>query len=104
VTGHFAYFAVPTNIRALLAFRYYVIDIWRRTLRRRSQKDACTWHRIAQVYQDTGFPSLASSILGQMCASPSHTRERSPVPESGSLGAMRGASGNGHDVDTLFWS
>jgi RNA-directed DNA polymerase len=38
VTGHFAYFAVPTNTRALSAFRYYVIDIWRRTLRRRSQK------------------------------------------------------------------
>jgi RNA-directed DNA polymerase len=26
VTGHFAYFAVPTNTRALSAFRYYVID------------------------------------------------------------------------------
>jgi RNA-directed DNA polymerase len=49
VTGHFAYFAVPTNTRALSAFRYYVIDIWRRTLRRRSQKDDCTWDRIAQV-------------------------------------------------------
>ena len=49
VTGHFAYFAVPTNTRALSAFRYYVIDIWRRTLRRRSQKDGCTWDRIAQV-------------------------------------------------------
>jgi len=49
VTGHFAYFAVPTNIRALSAFRHYVTDIWRRTLRRRSQKDGCTWDRIAQV-------------------------------------------------------
>ena len=34
-------------------------------------------------YQDTGSPSLASFILGQMCASPSHTRDRSRVPESG---------------------
>jgi RNA-directed DNA polymerase len=49
VTGHFAYFAVPTNIRALSAFRHYVTDIWRRTLRRRSQKDGCTWERIAQI-------------------------------------------------------
>src|SRR5271166_4181411 len=39
VTGHFAYYAVPTNSRALSAFRHYVTDLWRRTLRRRSQKD-----------------------------------------------------------------
>src|SRR6201981_3788866 len=39
VTGHFAYYAVPTNSRALSAFRHYVADLWRRTLRRRSQKD-----------------------------------------------------------------
>jgi hypothetical protein len=32
VGGHFAYFAVPTNIRALTAFRYRAIDLWRRTL------------------------------------------------------------------------
>jgi RNA-directed DNA polymerase len=49
VTGHFAYFAVPTNSRALSAFRHYVTDIWRRTLRRRSQNDGCTWDRIAQI-------------------------------------------------------
>jgi RNA-directed DNA polymerase len=30
---------VPTNSRALSAFRHYVVDLWRRTLRRRSQKD-----------------------------------------------------------------
>ncbi|MER8586038.1 reverse transcriptase domain-containing protein [Mesorhizobium sp. M1338] len=52
VTGHFAYFAVPTNIRALTAFRYRVIDLWRRTLQRRSQKDGATWERIAQLAND----------------------------------------------------
>src|SRR6202040_2997146 len=36
VTGHFVYYAVPTNSRALSAFRHYVTDLWRRTLRRRS--------------------------------------------------------------------
>src|SRR5665647_1244132 len=30
VGGHFAYFAVPTNIRALTAFRYQVIGLWQR--------------------------------------------------------------------------
>ena len=32
VRGYFAYHAVPTNARALGAFRHYVIDLWRRTL------------------------------------------------------------------------
>jgi group II intron reverse transcriptase/maturase len=52
VGGHFAYFAVPTNIRALTAFRYRVIGLWRRWLRRRSQKDGATWERIAQIAND----------------------------------------------------
>jgi RNA-directed DNA polymerase len=41
--GYFAYYAVPTNMRALDAFRHYVIDLWRRALRRRSQRDRTTW-------------------------------------------------------------
>jgi RNA-directed DNA polymerase len=49
VTGFFAYHAVPTNSRALGAFRYHVTDLWRRTLRRRSQKDRMTWDRIAKI-------------------------------------------------------
>ena len=49
VTGHFAYYAVPTNARALSAFRHYVTDLWRRALRRRSQKDGFTWDRMTKV-------------------------------------------------------
>ena len=49
VTGHFAYYAVPTNGRALSAFRYYVTDLWRRTLRRRSQRGGFTWDRMARL-------------------------------------------------------
>jgi len=52
VSGFFAYHAVPTNIRALVAFRYHVTVLWRRALRRRSQKDACTWERIAKMAND----------------------------------------------------
>jgi RNA-directed DNA polymerase len=37
VVGFFGYHAVPTNSRALLAFRHHVTELWRRTLRRRSQ-------------------------------------------------------------------
>jgi RNA-directed DNA polymerase len=46
VGGFLAYHAVPTNYEALAAFRYHVIQLWRRTLRRRSQKDKTSWQRI----------------------------------------------------------
>ena len=39
VTGYFAYHAVPSNLGSLVAFHHYVTGLWRRTLRRRSQKD-----------------------------------------------------------------
>ena len=47
--GFFAYHAVPTNSHALAAFRHHVTDLWRRSLRRRSQKDRSTWERMAQL-------------------------------------------------------
>src|SRR6266487_2333119 len=49
VRGYFNYHAVPTNARALDAFRHHVTDLWRRTLRRRSQKDRLTWARMTQL-------------------------------------------------------
>jgi group II intron reverse transcriptase/maturase len=49
VRGYFNYHAVPTNARALDVFRHHVIDLWRRTLRRRGQKDRTTWERMAQL-------------------------------------------------------
>jgi hypothetical protein len=52
VTGHFAYFAVPTNGRALQAFRCHVTDLWRRTLRRRSQRNRTTWTRTTRLAGD----------------------------------------------------
>lgn len=52
VTGHFAYFAVPTNSRAISAFHHHVVNLWRRALQRRSQKDRTTWTRIALISGD----------------------------------------------------
>lgn len=52
ITGYFNYFAVPTNGRALASFRFLVIDLWQRTLRRRSQRDRTTWQRIARLAND----------------------------------------------------
>jgi group II intron reverse transcriptase/maturase len=52
VRGYFNYFAVPTNNEALSSFRYHVIDLWRRTLRGRSQTDGTTWQRVRRLAND----------------------------------------------------
>ena len=43
---------MPTNFPALAAFRLHVARLWRRTLRRRSQKDGTTWKRIEKLADD----------------------------------------------------
>jgi RNA-directed DNA polymerase len=42
VRGYFAYHAVPSNLRSLVAFHEHVINLWQRTLARRSQKGRVT--------------------------------------------------------------
>lgn len=49
VTGFLAYHAVPTNGRALGAFRDRVVTLWLRTLRRRSQKDKTSSRKIKKL-------------------------------------------------------
>jgi group II intron reverse transcriptase/maturase len=52
VTGYFNYFAVPTNDRATGAFHHWIVDHWRRSLRRRSQTDRTTWERIDDLARE----------------------------------------------------
>ena len=52
VMGFFVYHAVPTNQRGLSAFRYHVVELWRKSLRRRSQKTKLTWERMTQLVND----------------------------------------------------
>ena len=52
VMGFFAYHAVPTNQSGLSAFRYHVVELWRKSLRRRSQKTKLTWERMTQLVND----------------------------------------------------
>ena len=49
VRGFMNYRAVPTNIRAVAGFRLSVIDLWRRALRRRGDKDMTSWSQIMQL-------------------------------------------------------
>jgi RNA-directed DNA polymerase len=52
VSGFFNYHAVPTNGRALVAFRHHVETLWHRSLRRRSQRDKTTWLRTKKLAED----------------------------------------------------
>ena len=49
VTGHFNYYGVPTNLRALNTFRFKVIGLWMKALRDRSQNDHFTWERMYKL-------------------------------------------------------
>jgi RNA-directed DNA polymerase len=52
VAGYFNYFAVPTNNRAPGAFRHHILDLWRRTLQRRSQQDRKKWDRMDDLARE----------------------------------------------------
>jgi RNA-directed DNA polymerase len=78
-TGFFAYHAVPTNSRAPHTFRHCVTDLWRRSLRRRSQKDRMTWSRIKKLAM-TFFRKPVSFIPGLTRALPSNIQGGSRVP------------------------
>jgi RNA-directed DNA polymerase len=52
VLGFFAYHAVPTNGRALLAFHFHVTNLWWRTLARRSQRAKLTWEQVKILFDD----------------------------------------------------
>jgi RNA-directed DNA polymerase len=49
IGGYFNYHAVPTNGRAIGAFRYFVTRLWKRTLRRRSQRTDANWRRLTRL-------------------------------------------------------
>lgn len=50
LTGHYPYYAVPRNYRSLNAFRFYVVHLWRKALRRRSdKKKRVTWTRVTRL-------------------------------------------------------
>ena len=89
VRGHFAYFAVPTNGRAISAFRYHVVNLWRLALKcaaRKTRQHGPGSRRSSR----TGSPCPASFIRGRRNASPSNTRGRSHVRESRMRGSVRG--------------
>jgi RNA-directed DNA polymerase len=93
VRGYFAYHAVPTNSASIGAFRHHVVNLWRCSLSRRSQKGGITWQRIKQIADDwLPQPKILLPWPQQRFAS--DTQGRSRMPELGPYGSVRGAAGN----------
>jgi len=49
VRGHYQYYGVPLNYRAISTFRAQIIQLWRFALIRRSQKSKITWDRMKNL-------------------------------------------------------
>ena len=52
VRGYFNYHAVPTNFRALVAFRTEIAKRWHRVLTRRSERTKLNWARMKRLIDD----------------------------------------------------
>ena len=94
VQGWFNYHAAPTNIRVLSAFRFNVVDLWRRSLRRLARRTS-RHGKGSKVSRVNGCLLPRSSIRGRLTASASNTRGGSRMREARPYGSERGAFSNG---------
>jgi RNA-directed DNA polymerase len=78
LAGHYRYYAVPDNIRALQAFREAVIRRWLKALRRRSQRSRVTWERMRRI-ADRWLPQPQIHHPWPTMRFDAKTRGRSPV-------------------------
>jgi RNA-directed DNA polymerase len=76
--GHYNYYGVPTNSRAMSAFRFHAHRLWYRLLRRRSQKSRINWKRMGRLVKRwLPYPKIRHPYPEQrLCVI---TQGRSPV-------------------------
>jgi hypothetical protein len=65
--GHYAYYGITGNFRALVSFAYEVGKIWHRSLRCRSQKSGLTWQRYNELLRLFPLPNPRITRLWQYC-------------------------------------
>jgi RNA-directed DNA polymerase len=78
VRGHFVYYAVPGNIKAVQAFRNQVVRHWHRALRRRSQRHRLDWQRMDR-FAERWLPRACIMHPWPSVRFDVRTRGRSPV-------------------------
>jgi RNA-directed DNA polymerase len=91
--GHYRYYGVPTNSRALRSFRERVRRSWHNQLQRRSQR--ARWNAVKHAAFAKRFPLPLPQIhhpWPSLRLARPLTRGGSPVREIRSLGSVRGAA------------
>ncbi len=78
VRGYFAYYAVPTNLHAMSRFRFAVIALWHKALKRRSQRSRVTWARM-RLLADAWIPPVRDHHPWPNARFDGRTQRRSPV-------------------------
>lgn len=78
VGGHFRYYGVPMNQRAMMGFRFQVGRLWFRTLLRRSQNSKLTWSRMS-LHIERWLPACSNPSSVSATALTRLTRGRSRV-------------------------
>lgn len=78
VRGYYAYYAVPTNVHALQAFRTQVTRHWLKALRRRGQRDRTNWERMRKLSKQW-LPNPKILHPWPTARFDARTRGRSPV-------------------------
>ena len=73
VKGYFNYHAVPTNFRALVAFRAAIAKRWLRTLIRRSDTANLNWTRMNKLIDDWLPQPRILHPWPSQCLAPLHT-------------------------------
>ena len=90
VADYFACHAVPTNARCISAFRYHVIQMWLKPLRRRSQQHNMPRERMNRII-NAWIPPAVIRHPWPINASTSNIQGRSGVRQQRMLGSARGA-------------
>lgn len=68
--GHFAYYGLPANSKALWGFREAVVRTWRKWLSRRSQRGAQSWKNFGLLLKRYPLPPVKLAVHFQSVAKP----------------------------------
>jgi RNA-directed DNA polymerase len=91
--GHYAYYAVPGNSDAIIAFHRQATWHWYRALRRRSQRTRLNWDRMHRITARWLPPPRRMHPFPNERFDAKHPRQE-PSALTRSLGSARGAVGN----------
>jgi RNA-directed DNA polymerase len=88
--GHFGYFGITRNFKALRNLRHWVIAVWRKWLSRRSQRARLSWEEMLRLLARYPLPE-AHSLNCRYVANPWTEEPDAVVPHVRIRGSLGGA-------------